>query len=212
MSAYCTQSDVEFRCPPEQLPRPARLVSVSVSTDACTLDGHGIADESPISFRAESGGSLPAPLSAGTTYYAIRLTGATFQISTTAGGDAIDLTTAGESVLVVKEIPWDQAITWASAMIDDSLVGSAPPLTSPYPQIVTEVAAELAAEWLRQWAGVRSAQLAERISWAQTRLDRWSKGVPIRGTNAPESGNTAVRTSFSAVDVRGWVRKQGSIP
>jgi len=177
-----------------------------------TLDGHGIANDAPITFRAEADGSLPSPLVAATTYYAIRLTDSTFQVASTEGGSAIDLTTAGSATLVVKAIPWTRAITWASAIVDDSLTGHPVALESPYPQIVVEVTAELAAQWLRQWAGVESEQLAERITWAQARLTRWMRGTPIRGTNAPTSGNTAIRSSFTTVDTRKWVRNQGEIP
>lgn len=214
MSAYCTQADVELRVPSEQLPRPARLVSsVSASTDTLTLEGHGLATDAPVTFRAESGGSLPSPLVAGTAYYAIRLTDSTFQIAAAAGGSAIDLTTTGTNVLLIKRIPWETAITWGSAIVDDSTPAHVVPFTSPYPQIVIEVTAELAAEWLRAWAGSLSAQLADRITWAQARIDRWSKGTPIRGTNAPvNAAVVAYASGFSAADPAGWTPTGGTIP
>lgn len=207
---YCTQADVELRSPPEQLRRPARIVSsVSATTDTLTLDGHGLQTGAPVTVRADAGGSLPSPLVAGTTYYAIRVTDSTFQLAASEGGAAINLTTTGSNVLLVKQIPWDQAIAWATALVGDS-VGSAAivEMEAPYPQIVVEVTCELAASWLRTWAGVESAQLTERIAWAQKTLDRWAVGRPIRGTNAPTGANGAVRASVTSV----WVRKSGRIP
>lgn len=212
--AYCTQVDVEFRAPAEQIPRPARAVSsVSASTDILTLDGHGTQTNDPVTVRAESGGTLPSPLAAGTTYYAIRLTDSTLQLSATVGGSAIDLSTAGSNTLLIRQIPWDRAIAWADTIVDEAL-GSAAPIVSGAtpPAIAVIVSAELAAEYLRQWAGVRSAALTERITWAQGQLDRWRKGVPVRGTDAPQGVNQAIRASVTSVDSRGWVRTEGSIP
>jgi hypothetical protein len=188
--------------------------SASASTEILTLDGHGLTTNDPVTFRAESGGSLPTGLSAGTTYYAIRLTDSTFQVSATVDGSAVNLTTAGSNIFLVRSIPWATAISWASALVDDMVRGHATPISTPYPQLVVEVAAELASDWLRTWCGVRSVQLADRIVWAQGVLDRWVKTQPIHGTNAPASGNTAVRASTTATDVRGWVRdgEQGNIP
>jgi len=214
MSAYCTQADVKLRVPSEQLPRPARLVaSVSAVTNTLTLDGHGLVTDAPVTFRAESGGALPSPLVAGTAYYAIRLTDSTFQVSASAGGSAVDLTTTGANVLMIKRIPWEAAITWGIAIVDDSAPAHVVPFTSPYPQIVIEVTAELAGEWLRAWAGSLSAQLADRITWAQARIDRWGKGVPIRGTNAPVNASVvAYASGFSAADPAGWTPTGGTIP
>ena len=40
---------------------------------AVTLDEHAFATNDPLTFRAQAGGSLPAPLVEGTTYYAIEV-------------------------------------------------------------------------------------------------------------------------------------------
>lgn len=210
---YATQSDIEAHAPPEQLVRPARLVStVSTSTDILTLDGHGLQTDDPVTLRADASGSLPSPLAAGTTYYAIRVTDATFQLSASAGGSALNLTTAGSNVLLVRQIPWTRADTFATSIVDMALQAHAlVPLAAPYPQIVVEVAATLAGEWLRRWAGVSSRQMTEVITWAQQQLDRFAS-VPVRGTNAPTGANITIRASATAVDARGWERVRGSIP
>src|SRR6478609_2025292 len=94
---YSTVSDLyAYGVPRGAVPNPARLAaSVLASSDAFTLDEHGFATDDPVSFRAEAGGALPAPLVAGTTYYAIALTASTFKVAAAVAGAALDLTTDG---------------------------------------------------------------------------------------------------------------------
>lgn len=52
-----------------------------------------------------SGGALPASLSAATDYYVIGASGSTFQLSLTSGGGAIDISTAGTGTNFFGEVP-----------------------------------------------------------------------------------------------------------
>jgi hypothetical protein len=176
------------------------------------LDGHGFAEGAPVTVRAEAGGSLPSPLQAGVTYYVVPVGDDRISLSATAGGDAIDLTTVGENVLVIAPLPMAAAISYASALVDDMLPAHVVPLTAPFPPIVKATTAELAAAKLAAITGVKGANLSEATDAAQKRLERWGKGIPIRGTNAPGAANLAANgASLSAAfnDARGWQKFGG---
>jgi phage gp36-like protein len=215
MSAYCTLADLyKHGLPRGGLPNPGRLVAdVDTGTEILTLDGHGFAEDEALIFRAEGGGSLPAPLVEGTTYYAIPLTQSTFSVSATEGGAAVNLTTAGSRIVVVTELPVAEAIGWASAMVDDFLIGHVVPLDAPYPVSVVSAAADLAIARLLESTGAMSEQLEQRRTRALDLLKRWSKGTPIRGAIVPAAANVAVVRSLSTVgDARGWSPVGGTIP
>lgn len=61
-----------------------------------TMVSHGFASGSAVKFSTT--GSLPAALTAGTTYYVIALTADTFNVEASLGGGAIDFATAGTGV------------------------------------------------------------------------------------------------------------------
>lgn len=203
---YCAPADLySFGLSRGALPNPGRLVSsVDTASDTLVLDVHGFDTNDEVQFRAEAGGSLPAPLVAGTTYFAISISDSTFKVAATSGGAAIDLTTAGESIVVIAPLPVLAAIAWASRIIDDMLPVHLIPLEAPYPEIVTMTCAELAAGKLLSLRGAASKPLADMVDVAHKRLERWSKGAPIRGENAPAPANKAVSASASASDPRGW--------
>ena len=67
----------------------ARSVTAVAATDIFTSTAHGFVLDTPISFRALTGG---APLVAGTTYFARDITANTFKVSLTAGGAAVNIT------------------------------------------------------------------------------------------------------------------------
>ena len=215
-SAYCVDADVYELggLPRGALPNPGRLIAeVSTGTEILTLDGHGFRAGAKLLFRPEGGGSLPAPLVAGTTYYALPLTDSTFQVAATSGGSPINLTTAGSRVVVSTPLPMAGAIEWASALIDDMLPAHAVPLTSPYPAIVVATAAELAAWRLLSFTGGASADaLSTRLANAQRVIDRWAKGLPIRGANVPPAAGLAVVAATMATDARGWIPADGRLP
>lgn len=211
MAKYCDPADLyAFGLPRGALPNPGRLVaSVSVADDAITLDGHGFESGDPVSFRAEAGGSLPAPLVAGTSYYALPITGDTFSVSATVGGSAVNLTTAGANTLAIAPRPIAAAITWSSRLIDDMLPAHVVPLTEPYHPLVRMTCAELSAGKLLGLQGAASKSLSEMIDAAHKRLARWAKGIPLRGDNVPTAAQKATSATVPYADRRGWNRHGG---
>lgn len=211
MAGYCEPSDLyDFGLPRGAVPNPGRLLdAVDVALDWCALDVHGFALDDPVMFRAEAGGSLPGGLAEGITYFAKPIDESHFQVSATAGGAAIDLTSPGESVLAISPLPIAAAIEWGARTIDDMLPAHVVPLTAPYPPIIVATNAELAAGKLATRAGFVSKALSDIIGGAQKKLDRWAKNVEIRGDNAPlPAQGAAVATAIAAPvdDVRGWFR------
>lgn len=206
MASYCAQADLyQYGLPRGSVPNPGRLVnSASAGTNALSLDVHGFALNDVVSFRAESGGALPAPLVAGTEYYAIPLTEATFAVAATSGGAAIDLTNAGSRIVVVAPLPFASAIAWASSMIENMLPAHVVPLEAPYPDIIVMTCAELAAGRLLALKGVASKSLSDIVDAANARLARWAKGIPLRGSSVPTAANLAVGISAGLRDSRGW--------
>jgi hypothetical protein len=214
MSAYCVAADLySHGLPPGVLPNPGRLLgAVDTGTEILTLDGHGFRADQVVLFRAEAGGSLPSPLVAGTSYYAIPLTDATFSVAASAGGSAINLTSTGSNVVVVSPLPVDEWIAWASAMVDSFIPAHVVPLSAPFPALVVSITAELAAaRGLAYTGGQSQTSIQDRIIAAQRLLDRWGRGVPIRGSAAPASSNLAAVATASDLDPRGWVPSGGGI-
>ena len=65
---------------------------VSVANDTITISDHGFQNNDTV--RLTSTGTLPTGLSDSTTYYVISATKDTFQVSTSAGGSAVNITAA----------------------------------------------------------------------------------------------------------------------
>lgn len=214
MAVYCAPRDLyDFGLPRGAVANPARLAAFALaSTDTITLDLHGFDADDPVTFRAEAGGSLPAPLVAGTTYYAIPLGESAFKLAAAPGGGAIDLSSDGASVLVISPLPIAAAIEWASRIVDDMLPAGVVELAAPYPAIVRMTAAELAAGKLAGRGGFESKALGDIVIEARKRLERWGKGVPIRGENAPAPAGLSVSVSALGVarDPSGWGRFGGT--
>lgn len=206
MSSYCDLSDVFCWIPAETALARRRLVaSVDTATNLLTLDGHGMATDDPVLFRAEAGGSLPSPLVAGTTYYAIRVTSSTLRVSDAAGGSALDLTTAGENVVAIVEPPWEKWIEAASNELECTLPAHVVPLVAPLPPIVVSYVAGLVAEKAMGWAGTSMPGFDARMGGVRKDLDRWrSKGANIRGAVVPPASNLAITASQITIDSRGW--------
>lgn len=205
MAAYATRADLyRYGLPRGLLANPARLcASAEDSTDTFVLDAHGFETDDQLLFRAEEGGELPAPLVEGTTYYAIRLTDATFKISATQGGAAVNLTTDGVSVLVAIALPIDDVLEFYSRFVDAFLPAHLVPLVAPYPITVTALVAELSAQKLLLIAGQSSKSMTEIELAAKAQLERWAKGVPLRDTRATASANLAI-SEGSTSDPRKW--------
>lgn len=67
--------------------------TADAGTNVLTASAHGLADNDVVS--VSSTGTLPGGLAADTYYYVVTSTTNTFQLATTRGGSAIDLTSAG---------------------------------------------------------------------------------------------------------------------
>ena len=112
---YCSRGDVTARLPPGTVVSPAGiLASCLASTDVLTYDGHGLETDDEVTVRAASAGTLSAPLAAGTTYYAIRLSNAAFKLAATAGGAALNITSDGVEMIVAREPKFDDTIEFVS--------------------------------------------------------------------------------------------------
>ena len=203
---YCAPADLySFGLPHGAVPNPGRLVaSVNPSTNEFLLDVHGFDANDQVQFRAEGSGSLPSPLVAGTTYYAQPLTENTFSVSATSGGATLDITTAGARVVVIAQLPVLAAIAWASRIIDDMLPAHVVPMTAPFHEIIIMTCAELAAGKLLSRSGSSTKSLGDMVDQARKRLERWSKGVPLRGDNVPTPTNLAASATVPYLDSRGW--------
>lgn len=211
MADYCSPSDVyDYGIPRGAVANPARPAVATASDNAIALDLHGFEADDPVELRAEAGGTLPAPLAANTTYYVVPLTDNAFSLAAIAGGAAINLTTDGESVVVIAPFPMAKAITFASRLVDDMLPMHVVELTAPYPAIVVQTTAELAAAKLAARSGGASKSLADTLDAASKRLARWSSGVPIRGENTPARAGLAGVPVAGTTDARGWCRWGGT--
>ena len=116
----------------------------------------------------------------------------------------IDLSGAATRVLAVATLPIEASILWACAFIEDMLPAHVVPIDEDaVPQIIKQTAAELAASKLATYGGFSAPTLSAAIETVTKKLERWAKGVPIRGVNAPKSAGLASR-SAPRVDTRGW--------
>lgn len=195
--AYCLPSDLYlYGLPRGALASPGRLVeSVSTADDALQLDGHGFDDGTVVQFRTAGGGALPSPLVASTDYHVIVVDDWHFQIAASAGGAAIDITTAGTTFAVYAPLPVAATLNKVSRMIDDMLPAHVVPLVEPYPDVVRMTCAELSAAELLALTGGTSVTLGATYDAARKRLERWARGVPVRGTNAPHPAQHAYAAS-----------------
>jgi hypothetical protein len=206
---YCDESDLyDYGLPRGSLSNPARSVTADAAADSFTLDVHGFVDDDEVSFRADPGGSLPTGISAGVAYFAKRLSEYAFQVAATAGGPAIDLTTAGSRVVAYAPINLEAAIQWASRVLDDAMQGSTVvPLTLPVPEIIKMTCAELAAGKLMSGRN-GSRALSEVVDSATKRAAKWAK-VRVQGENAKPPAGLAVSATVPYCDRRGWGRWGG---
>lgn len=202
---YCDVSDLyAYGLPRGGLPNPGRLVaSVDVQAETFTLDEHGFVDGDELTFRPDAiDGELPGGITEDVTYYARRVNDVAFRVSTqAAGGDVVNLTTAGRRFLVVSPLPITSCIAWASRIIDDMLPAHVVPFDEA-PEIIRMTCAELAVAKLAARQGAQTTGLSETLASAQARLQRWAKGVPIRTANMTNRANLSVTTAPR--DPRGW--------
>lgn len=76
--------------------------TVDAGTDTLTATGHNFLTGTQV--KVSSTTTLPAPLVAGTTYYAINVSGNTLKLSATSGGAAIDITSTGTGTHTIEDV------------------------------------------------------------------------------------------------------------
>ncbi len=212
MTAYATAADLyTFGLRRGVLSNPGREVESSVaSTNVLTLDGHLFETDDEVTLRAVDGGTLSAPLVAGTVYYVVRLTDSTFSLAATAGGAVIDLTTNGDLMMVHSELPIAALLEAYSRFVDDFIPHIVPleadETTGAYPVTVVRIVCELAAAKLLSLSGQASVSMTEAEVGAKAQLERWLKGMPIKETGITASSNRSHVSSYAttATDPRGW--------
>lgn len=216
---YCSRGDVTRRLPPGALTSPSALtVSATSASDAIVYDGHGLETGDLVTVRASdaTGSALPAPLVVDTTYYAIRVSNSKFKLATSAvnaaAGTAIDFSTSGTNVVVIREPDFDTAIEEVSRWADDYLPGHLVPLDTPLGADLAHLRAAVAdvvAANMLNFDGKASDIVAARKADAKTLFERHASGLPVRGESVTASANLAIVAS-STTDSRGW--GSGSLP
>ena len=182
------------------------LDSSLAATSTMTLNGHGLVAGDAIIFRATDGGTLSSPLVYGTTYYALPVNDAQFQVSATPTGGPITLTTDGVSMMVAIALPIDDVLEFYARWIDHFMPAHVVPFTSPYPVMVVAINAELAAKKLMQIAGHDSVTVDAAELAAKAMLERFAKGLPLRdaAATAPANLTVAATLTVGGTDPRGW--------
>lgn len=89
-----------------------KTFTADASTNVFTSAGHGFVDTNAIKLE-NTGGALPAPLVAGTTYYVRDKTTDTFKLAATSGGTAIDITTNGTGTNSISGPPIGTVVSWS---------------------------------------------------------------------------------------------------
>lgn len=205
---YCSRRDVIHAPGGREIEARSDLVeSCLAATDTLTLNAHGIETDDQVTLRAESGGTLSAPLVAGTVYYAIRLTSSTFKLAATAGGAAINITTDGSLMRVTHAEPdFDAEIEATSRWIDRFLPAHVVPLgvSEAVPADIKRICADATARRMLVTSGKTSETVKDIELAAKAQLDRFSAtGLPLRGVVTPPPANLAI-SSISSTDARGW--------
>lgn len=218
--AYSSVSDLPAHGAPRgSHPNPGRVLA-SAASNTCVLDCHEFQTGDEILFTPSGDGAMPTGLSAGVTYYAERVSEHAFKVRATAGGASIAFTDAVDPLVVVAPLNREAWIEYADRLIDDMVPGQAVPFddTTLYPDgvpaIIRMSSAELAAAKGAAMVGSASRSLAEVADLVFKRLERWSKGVPVRGTPDASRANqaaaapaaTSALLATAASDPRGWKR------
>lgn len=200
MTAYATKADVyKYGLPRGALGNPGRIAaSALAANDTIELEEHGFVSGDAITVRVSQGGALPAPLVAGTVYYALPLTDSTFQVSATPNGSHIDLTTDGVNVIVTMDLPWDDLLEYYSRFVDGFIPAHAVPLTSPYPITVVAIVAQLVGKRAQILSGMTSESMNETEASAAKQMQRWATGVPARDATPAPRTNLAVATNTNS--------------
>lgn len=195
------------RVPPGGLSSTAGFAATALaSSDSFELDGHGLDTNDRVQVRAIEGGSLPAPLAEGVTYFAVRLTNASFALAATEGGAPIDLTSDGVEIALSREPDFDYWINEYSRWADNFFPAHAVPFSAgQVPTIVTGSVADCVAKRMFNVGGQGSETLDQVEIAAKAKIERHAAGLPIRGQATPRPTNLAITSTLSnALDPRGW--------
>lgn len=219
MPAYCTKADALGWVTQGSVTNPRRLIAVVYpDTDTLAIDDHRLETGFVVQIWLRNNvGEMADPLFEGAVYYAIVLSDSTFKVAATLAdaitGAPIDITTEGENMHLVSQIPWDKFIEGRSAKLDEKTPGNAMPLAdgAPVPIVYRDlVSIEVLGDALR-FVGDTDTDISEELQRARDDVrDFWAKGHPLRAKEAPPTTNTAVsgpRLSASASDSRGWSRR-----
>jgi hypothetical protein len=212
MTAYAAQSDVyKYGLPRGALGNPGRLVdSALAATSVVTLCEHSFATGDAVTFRVTQGGTMAAPLVAGTTYYVLYLTDSTFQVSATPNGSAITLTSDAVSMLVSADLPFDDVLEFYSRFVDGFLPAHVIPLPTPYPITIVAIVAELTAKKIQILSGMKSGSMDESEIAAGAQLKRYAAGLPVRdAATTTQPANLSVVRADRRENVIGWGRLWG---
>lgn len=212
MTLYCSREDVYVHgIPRGALVSRGRLVgAVDVSANTLELEGHGLETGAALQLRAGDGGALPAPLTSSAVYYALPVTGSEslLQLSTTEGGSALDLTSAGAApiLLVVSLMPQlDRSIEVYSRWFDAICIDQQVPFEAgSVPMWARHIVAKRVAADMARTLGLGSQ--AEQIFEAERQaiLDgqRLARGGVLRDASAASPTNLA--RGASPLDTGRW--------
>jgi hypothetical protein len=215
---YCSRRDVLNAPGGRDITARSDDVESSIaSTNVLTLNAHGLETDDEVTLRAVAGGTLSAPLVAGTVYYAIRLTSSTFSLAATAGGAAINLTTDGETMIVSHAEPeFDSEIEATSRWIDRFLPAHIVPLgvDEAVPADIKRICADTTARRMLVISGKSSASVKEIEMEGKAQLERFVTGITLRGVATPAAANLAISGAVvgTVADTRGWSPVGGGIP
>lgn len=194
------------------VPNHGRQVSaVDTTANTLTIDLHGLSLDDEVEFRAEGGGTLPTGISAATIYYAIPVTYNTFSVSATLGGSAVNISASGTPgrILCIPKVNIPAIISGTSRLVEDMLPAHIVPIVGDVPPIVRQTTAELAAQKVLALTGGATASLMTIFDLATKRLERWARGVPVRGDGGQQQASGATSASLPYEDARGWTRHGG---
>lgn len=209
---YCSDQDLyQYGLPRGTLANPGRdVASIDTTTGVYTLDAHGFGgatERTPVTFRAAHGGTIQQGVTEGTTYYAEALTDRTFQVyAASTGGSPIVSTDGGENVVVVGPIP--DMREFYSRWCDTFFPGHVVPFEDPIPPLVRGLTAQLCANATLRATGQASVSQDEIENQARVQLERFAKGMAIRGDSSVKRANLAYATHATTR----WTSETGRIP
>lgn len=96
---------------------PTQAFTVDTSADTLKCNGHGVREHDQVIVASTT--TLPSGLAASTRYHAVNVTPNSFQVASTPGGAAIDITSSGtgtHTFYVVGSVQYD----FAAATVDEA--------------------------------------------------------------------------------------------